>query len=123
LPELIAPGGLAAFAICEDLPLDPVDYPDVAPDLRELDGWVHASQPVSIEVAPGSVTALRLRKSLGPDGELKESLDSVTLERLDRATLEAELAEAGLTAIGSSPIPSTTRHMASTLVLARPGTS
>jgi SAM-dependent methyltransferase len=101
LPELTAPGGLAAFAICERLPETPVDYPDVPPDLRELDGWVHSSQPVSIETGPEAVTAVRNRKSLSPAGE----------------------AEAGLEPAGSSPIPATDRHMASTLVLARRPTS
>jgi SAM-dependent methyltransferase len=123
LPELIDPGGLAAFAICEELPPGPVDYPDVPPDIREVGGWVHASQPVSIETGSGSVTAVRRRKSLGPDGEVRESRDSVTLERLDRLTLEAELLEAGMLMAGSATIPATTRHMGSTLVLARPATS
>jgi SAM-dependent methyltransferase len=123
LPRLSPRGGLAAFAICESLPEIPVDYPDVPPDLREVGGWVHSSQPVSIETTPDTVTAVRQRKSLSPDGEILVSLDAVTLDRLDRDGLEVELLEAGLTPVGSSPIPATDRHMASTLVLARPSNS
>jgi len=123
LPRLITPGGRAAFAICEELPEAPVDYPEVPPDLREVGGWVHSSQPVAIETAPGAVTAVRTRRSLSPDGAIRESQDSVTLDRLDRSGLEAELLEAGLTVIAGSSIPATDRHMASTLILARPSTS
>jgi len=121
--KLSTPGGLTAFAICEELPDVPVDYPDVPPDLRELNGWVHSSQPVSIETTPDAVTAYRDRKSLSPDGEVRASVDSVTLDRLDRRNLETELTEAGLEPVGHSAIPATDRHMASTLILARPSTS
>jgi SAM-dependent methyltransferase len=123
LPRLLAPGGKAAFAICEELPRAPVDYPGVASDIREVEGWVHASRPVSIEAEDGSVTAARLRRSLSPDGQVDESTDTVTLDRLDRTQLEAELVDAGLTPIHSRPISETDRHMGSTLVVARPATS
>jgi hypothetical protein len=119
LPALLEPDAMAAFAICEELPDWPVDYPDVPPDLRELGGWVHSSQPVSIETDPHSVTAFRERKSLSPSGEVLTARDTITLDRLDSQGLEAELLEAGFIPAGSSPIPATDRHMASTLVLAR----
>lgn len=121
--KLCSPAGLAAFAICEELPEVPVDYPEVAPDIREVDGWVHASRPVSIETSEAAVTAFRDRKSLSPEGEIRVSADAVTLGRLDRAELELELIEAGLDPLGNSTIPGTDRHMASTLSLARPSTS
>jgi SAM-dependent methyltransferase len=121
--NLSMPGALTAFAICQELPDAPVDYPDVPPDLREVNGWVHSSQPVSIETTPDTVTAFRDRKSLSPEGDVHASVDSVTLDRLDLSGLEAELVEAGIEPVGSSVIPGTDRHMASTLVLARPFTS
>jgi SAM-dependent methyltransferase len=123
LPELLAPGGRVAFAICEGLPSEPVDYPDVPPDLREVEGRVHASQPVSIETAPDSVTAVRIRRSLAPGGDVAESRDTVTLDRLDRLTIDGELRQAGLVELSSSPIPPTARHMGSTLIVAGPATS
>ncbi len=70
LPGLLEPDGLAAFAICEDLPEVDIHYPGVPPDLSEIGDWVHSSLPVAIDAGPGSVTALRLRQSLGPDGSL-----------------------------------------------------
>ncbi len=121
--ELCSPEGLAAFAICEALPETPVDYPDVPPDIREVNGWVHASQPVSIETTKDAVIAFRDRKSLSPDGDITASADSVSLDRLDRMELEQELFEAGFDPLGNSTIPGTVRHMASTLSLARPSTS
>jgi SAM-dependent methyltransferase len=119
IPGLLEPGGVAAFAICEELPEARIEYPAVAPDLRELDGWVHSSQPVAIEPAGGAVTALRVRQSLSPEGESYRSEDSVTLDRLDRAGMEDELRQSGLLPAGSGVIEQTDRHMGSTLILAR----
>ncbi|MEX0620116.1 MAG: methyltransferase domain-containing protein, partial [Solirubrobacterales bacterium] len=119
LAHLTVDQALLAFAICEELPEAPIDYPNVSPDLREIDGWVHSSQPISIETGLTEVTAIRRRTSLSPNGQVSKSLDSVTLERLSRSTLEGELAEAGLHPVRAASIPVTDRHMGSTLVVAR----
>ncbi len=119
LPQMLDPQGVAAFAICEQLPQVHIDYPAVPPDLREVGRWVHSSQPLAIEATTGSVTALRVRQSLAPDGSIQRSEDRITLDRLDRSTIEAELREAGLTAFESGEIEQTDRHMGSTLILAR----
>jgi len=95
----------------------------VPPDLREVDGWVHSSQPVAIEPTDDSVTALRIRQSLAPDGESVSSRDSVTLDRLVRSGIERELRAAGLIPEGIGEIEQTDRHMGSTLILARSSTS
>ncbi len=120
LPGLLEPDGLAAFAICEDLPEVDIHYPGVPPDLSEIGDWVHSSLPVAIDARPGSVTALRLRQSLGPDGTSTRENDRVSLDRLDRSTFEAELKAAGLRPCGCGLIEQTDRHMGSTLILARP---
>lgn len=119
LPGILEPDGVAAFAICEELPEVDVHYPGVPPDLRELGRWVHSSHPVAIEAHPDSVTALRLRQSLGPDGASTRADDRVTLDRLDRNAIESELTAAGLRPCGTGVIEQTDRHMGSTLVLAR----
>lgn len=120
LPDLLEPDGLAALAICEDLPEADIHYPGVPPDLRKVGDWVHSSHPVAIDSQPDSVTALRLRQSLGPDGTSTRADDRVRLDRLDHATLEAELGAAGLRPCGRGLIEQTDRHMGSTLILARP---
>ena len=120
LPGLLEPNGLAAFAICEELPEVDIEYPGVPPDLREVDGWIHSSQPVTIDSNPDSVTARRLRQSLSPEGTSTRSDDAVTLDRLDRSTIERELSAAGLRPSGTGLIEPTDRHMGSTLILARP---
>jgi SAM-dependent methyltransferase len=119
IPRLLYDGGVAAFAICEELPETPIDYPSVPPDLREVAEWVHSSQPVAIEPADGSVTALRIRESLAPDGTSVRSKDSITIDRLDRNAIEAEMRTAGLLAAGAGAISETDRHMGSTVILAR----
>jgi SAM-dependent methyltransferase len=117
--QLLEDGGLAAFAICEQLPQASIEYPDVPPDLREVDGWVHSSQPTAIEPTSSQVTAVRIRQSLSPDGTVERSEDRVTLDRLDRTGIEQELTTAGLLPAGTGVIEQTDRHMGSTLVLAR----
>jgi SAM-dependent methyltransferase len=119
IPALLAAGGAAAFAICEDLPDVDIEYPAVPPDLCEVGESVHASQPVAIEPAEASVTALRVRSSLAPDGQVTRTEDSVTLERLDWAGFGEELGAAGLRVERTAEIPPTDRHMGSTLILAR----
>jgi SAM-dependent methyltransferase len=120
LPEIVGPEGTVAFAICEELPEASIRYPEVMPDLREVDDWIYSSQPVAIEPGADSVTAVRLRQSLSPDGTSSRREDSVTLDRLDSQTVESELRQAGFLRFDTAPIPETDRHMGSTLLVARP---
>ncbi len=123
LPDVLEPDGLAAFAICEDLPHVDIHYPGVPPDLREVGEWVHSSHPVAIDATADSVTALRLRQSLGPGGVSTRAENRVTIDRLDSDTITDELVAAGLRPDGTEVIEQTDRHMGSTLILARPPVS
>ena len=89
--ELLVPGGLAAFAICEELPNESTHFPGVLPDAREVGEWYHSSLPLAIEPTPDRVTSVRLRQSVGPRGEFVEAEDSVRIDRLGRDTLTSEL--------------------------------
>jgi SAM-dependent methyltransferase len=109
-------GGLAAFAIVEELPA-PADAPPPLPDTREVDGWVYSSLPVDAAVDLGAIRVRRLRQTVSPTGELSEELDEVLLRSLDAATLEDEARQAGLRIRGRRSIPATDTHVGSTVVL------
>ncbi|HSR93827.1 MAG TPA: hypothetical protein VLK56_03090, partial [Solirubrobacterales bacterium] len=115
----LVPGGLAAFAIVEEMPT-PVDAPPPLPDTREIDGWVYSSLPINARVESGSIQVRRLRQTVSPQGELTEELHEVGLRVLAAATLEGEAGEAGeagLLPVGRRAIPPTEAHVGSTVVL------
>lgn len=114
----LAPGGLAAFAIVEEMP-EPIDTSPPLPDTREVDGWVYSSLPIDVQVESGAIRLRRLRQTVSPAGELSEEVDDVVLQALDAATLENEARDAGLRLAGRRAIPPTDEHVGSTVVLLR----
>ncbi len=116
--ERLAPGGVAAFAISEWVAAESGSI-EVMPDVRELGDWVYASRPVAVEEDEDSLTVIRLRQIVSPEGQLEESHDSITLDRLDRDLVAVELAEAGLLAERTIEVPETDRHISSVIVVAR----
>lgn len=111
------PDGFAAFAINEAIPQESQTV-DILPDLREIGDSVYASRPVAVEFGPGSLTVLRLRQVVSPDGSLEETHDSITLDLIDRETLAVELAAEGLHVSQLIEVPETDRHIASVIVIA-----
>ncbi len=114
----LKPGGTFAFAISE-LVLPQTQELEILPDLRELDGWVYASRPVAVEADGETLTIVRLRQVVAPDGSLEENRDSITLDLIDRESIAEELHLAGLYPARLIEIPETERHIASLVVLAR----
>ncbi|MDQ2699894.1 MAG: class I SAM-dependent methyltransferase [Actinomycetota bacterium] len=113
----LAPEGTAAFAISEIVPPKSQSV-DLLPDVREIDDWVYASRPVAVETDRESLTVIRLRQVVAPDGSLEESHDSITLDLIDRDSLRRELAEQGLAVERTIEIPETERHIATVIVVA-----
>lgn len=116
--ERLEPHGSAAFAISEWISEESRKVA-VLPDVREINDWVYASRPVTVEDDGDSLTVVRLRQIVAPDGSLEEAHDSITLDRLDRRLLADELTEAGLTVEQTIEIPQTDRHIATVIVVAR----
>ncbi len=116
--QRLSPDGTAVFAISEWIPEDSRQV-DVLPDVREIGEWVYASRPVAVEDDGDSLTVIRLRQVVAPDGSLQESHDRITLDRMDRHMLNDELAEAGLAVERTIEIPETDRHIATVIVVAR----
>jgi SAM-dependent methyltransferase len=116
----LAPGGLAAFAIVEEMP-EPIDASPPLPDTREVDGWVYSSLPIEARVADGEIRVRRLRQTVSPAGELSEELHELSLRELEAATLEDEARRAGLAPVGRRTVPPTEDHVGSTVVLLEKG--
>lgn len=116
----LAPGGLAAFAIVEEMP-EPVDGGPLLPDTREVDGWVYSSLPIEASVFDGEIRVRRLRQTVSPGGELTEALHELSLQGLDATTLEEEARRAGLIPVGRRTVAPTDAHVGSTVVLLERG--
>lgn len=114
----LTPGGTAGFAFSEEMPVVSSE-PMLLPDLREIESWIYSSRPNRLEAGPDSVTVHRLRQRVSPSGDLTESSDRITLDRLSRPEVTAELAEEGLEVSGWIEVPATELHVASLIAVAR----
>jgi SAM-dependent methyltransferase len=112
----LTPGGLAAFAIVEEMP-EPTDATPPLPDTREVDGWVYSSLPIETLVVSASIRVRRLRQTVSPAGELSEGIDEIVLQTITATTLEDEARRVGLRPAGRRTIPPTGDHVGSTVVL------
>lgn len=111
-------GGVAAFAIVEDVPTVPAGAAaSQLPDVREVDDWVYSSLPLVPEVGSDSIVLRRLRQTVAPTGKLSEELNEVALQMISAETLEEEAVEMGLQPAGRRQVPATDAHVGSTVVL------
>ena len=116
----LAPGGVLAAALADPFEAVPAGQAlPPLPDVREEDGWVLSSRPLSVRQDAGSVVIERLRQTVSPDGELREALHTLALDELAPDQLEAEAERAGLVPVGRRRIPETREHVGSTVVLLR----
>jgi SAM-dependent methyltransferase len=114
----LAPAGVFAAALAD--PFDGVPAEDAGPplpDVREQDGWVFSSTPVAVRSVEGGTAIDRLRQAVSPDGQLDESMTSISLDALDAETLEGEGPAAGLRALPRRQVPATGDYVGSTIVL------
>jgi SAM-dependent methyltransferase len=112
----LRPGGLLAAAIVESLPPSDGPLPPL-PDVREVNGWVYSSLPVTAATAGERIVLRRLRQTVSPAGELREEDDEIQLRTFGAEDLEAEAAEAGFVPTGHRLIPETDAHVGSLVVL------
>jgi SAM-dependent methyltransferase len=116
----IAPGGVLAVAIADALEtFDEVHCLPPTPDIREIDGIVYSSRPISVtEEAEGAVIR-RLRETVDVSGRLTVEEDRIRLDHVVPATLEAEGAAAGFRVERARAIPETEDYVGSTVVMLR----
>lgn len=114
----LLPGGRAAFAVVEELPLPPAGTAaPPLPDVRQIEGWIYSSLPLEPIVGPETILLRRLRQTVDPDGEMSEEMNEIELTILSAETLEEEGRSVGLKPVGRREIPSTEAHVGSTVVL------
>ena len=114
----LEPGAVLALAIAdpyEELPPESALPP--LPDVREEDGWVLSSTPVSVSQAEHGLDIVRHRQAVSPRGELSEEVVTLRLDALDAETLAEEARVAGFTAAGMRRVPETRDHVGTTVVL------
>jgi SAM-dependent methyltransferase len=118
----LAPGGVLAVALADPFEAVPAgDALPPLPDVREQDGWVLSSRPLSVRQDAGSVVIERLRQTVSPEGELREALHTLSLDELAPDQLEAEGARVGLRPAGRRHVAETREHVGSTVVLLQAG--
>jgi SAM-dependent methyltransferase len=113
-------GGRVALALAdalEDFDPDPAALP--VPDRGEQAGWRFVSQPVAVRRVGGAVRIERVRETVAPDGARSFARDSVDLQPLTAAALEAEGLAAGLRPEPARRVPATHEHVASEVVVLR----
>lgn len=108
----LAPGGMFATAVLAE-PLPPSGPTEPLPDVRDVEGWVHSSLPLEVRVDDQSLSIVRLRQLVAPDGGLTEDLHELTVDRLRPGVIEAESEAAGLAIVTAQPIPETDEHVGS----------
>ena len=114
----LAPEGLAALALADPFGAVPAgEALPPLPDVREEDGWVLSSRPVSVSATAGGVVIKRLRQVVSPGGELSEEVADVHLDALSPGDLEREAAAVGLVPAGRRRVPATDDHVGSCAVL------
>ncbi len=115
----LAPGGLVAIAITEQLERfdasDGVVLP--MPDLCEIDGVVYSSQPTAVREDPGGFILERLRERIDTEGGRTAAQDRIRLDRLSAPELEREARAAGLSARGRRTVCATSDHVGSVVVM------
>jgi SAM-dependent methyltransferase len=112
------PGGRAAFAIVEELPmLPPGEAAPPLPDVRQIEGWIYSSLPLQPIAGPETILLRRLRQTVDPDGNMSDELTDTELTILSAETLEEEGRSVGLVPTGRREIPETEAHVGSTVVL------
>jgi SAM-dependent methyltransferase len=116
----LAPGGVLAIAIADALEtFDEVRNLPPSPDMREIDGIVYASRPLSVHEEAGGAVIRRLRETVDTAGNITSEEDRIRLDRVAPATLEAEGAAAGFRVDRARAIPETDDYVGSTVVMLR----
>jgi len=107
--HLRSDGRFWAVVIEEPLPLGS-GRPDPIPDVREVGGWVHSSLPVEVTIGEESITMVRVRRLVAPDGTMTESRHETHLDRFSLADLDREAESVGLEIVGCERLPRTIEH-------------
>jgi SAM-dependent methyltransferase len=93
------------------------DWVPPVPDMREEQGWVYASTPVSVRTDGGTATIERHRQTVSPAGEVSEWMTTIALDLVTADELEAEARGVGFAARERGWIPESEQWTGSTVVM------
>lgn len=115
----LAPGGVVAIAIADELDLFEIDDGHLGPlpDVREIDGVVYSSRAIAVRPEAGGFVLERLRETVTVAGELSREENRIHLDAVDAPTLEAEGRDSGLRVLPRRLINATDDYVASTVVV------
>ena len=117
----MSPGGVLAVAIAEVLDLyevvDGMQMP--MPDVREVGGIVHSSQPTAVRADSSGFVLERRREIVGLDGDMIVEENMIRLDRLTVRGLEREGEAVGFTRGGRAHVPATEDYSGSEVVVLR----
>ena len=110
----------ALFAVAVANPYEGLrdsDWVPPVPDMREEQGWVYASTPVSVRTAGGAATIERHRQVVSPNGEISEWMTTIELDLVTPGELEDEAAQLGYTPRERRWIPESDQWTGSDVVM------
>ncbi len=112
----LSPGATFAAAIVEPPPA--ASSVAQLPDVREVDGWVYSSTPLSVSLQDdGGIVVERMRELVSPDGALERKHVTISLDALDSDGLAAEAAAHGFREASRREIGATDLHLGSAVVV------
>jgi SAM-dependent methyltransferase len=115
----VAPGGLLALAIAEELESFEAEFELPPPDTGEAGGWRFLSQPTAVREVAEGMRIERLRHTIGPGGERATEPNVIVLAPVTADGLVAEGEAAGLHRHATLHIAPTPEHVGSEVVLLR----
>jgi SAM-dependent methyltransferase len=115
----VAPGGLVALAIAEQLEPFETEIELPPPDAAEVDGWRFLSQPTAVREVAGGMRIDRLRHTIGPAGERATEPNTIVLAPVTVDGLVQEGEAAGLHRHATLHIAPTPEHVGSEVVVLR----
>ena len=115
----LAPGGLLALAIADELDTFDVAAGALAPlpDVCERDGVIYSSRPTAVRVDGDGFVLEREREVVATDGTLWHERDRIRLDQISSGQLEAEAQAAGLKPVRRTEIAATEDHVGSRVVI------
>jgi SAM-dependent methyltransferase len=114
----LSPGGVFAIALAD--PYEGIadsDWVPPVPDLREEDGWVYASTPLSVKRDGGAALIERHRQSVSPKGDISEWITTISLDLVTADEVEADAASLGFIARERAWVPESDEWTGSTVVM------
>ncbi len=117
--RVLAPGGVLAIALADELECFDVaaGSPSPLPDVGEIEGTVYSSCPTAVRELPGGFVLERRRETVTAAGALIREQDTIALDALAPADLEAEAREAGLAVDPRQAIATTADYVGSAVVM------